>query len=163
MDPQVDVLKGSGLTLDDGVVVNEYLETDVADVYAAGDVAQYYDPIFEKRRRVEHWDNAVQQGKHAADVMTGRREPFQTVPYFFSDVFDLSWEFWGDVQGAEEVAYRGELGDGSFSVWWTKGDAVVAAFVMDRPEEERELAPKWIKNAHEVSLARLEDEARSLA
>jgi NADPH-dependent 2,4-dienoyl-CoA reductase/sulfur reductase-like enzyme len=163
VDPQVEVLGGSGLTLDDGVVVDEYLETNVTDVYAAGDVARYYDPVFEKRRHVEHWDNAVQQGKHAADVMTGRREPFETIPYFFSDVFDLSWEFWGDVQGAEGVVHRGDVGEGSFSAWWTLGETVVGAFVMNRPEEERELAPKWIENRDKISLERLADRTRSLA
>lgn len=163
VDPEVELLKGSGLMLDDGVVVNEYLETNVPDVYAAGDVAKYFDPIFGKLRRVEHWHNAVQQGKHAADVMTGKREPLHTIPYFSSDVFDLSWEFWGDSQGAEGVIHRGDIDGGCFSAWWTKGDRVMAAFVMNRPNEERELAPAWIKRGGQVSLARLADQTRPLA
>src|SRR5207253_1467085 len=79
----------------DGVVVNEYLETAAPGIYAAGDVANYYDTLFEKRRRVEHWDNAVSQGQHCARTLMGDRAPFVHVPYFFSDVFDLSYELWG--------------------------------------------------------------------
>jgi 3-phenylpropionate/trans-cinnamate dioxygenase ferredoxin reductase subunit len=149
--------------LDDGVVVNEYLETNVTDVYAAGDVARFYALFSERLCRVEHWHNAVRQGKHAADVMTGKREPLNTIPYFSSDVFDLSWEFWGDSQGTEGVIHRGDIHSGSFSAWWTKGDRVVAAFVMNRPNEERELAPTWIIRGDQVSLARLADQTRPIA
>jgi NADPH-dependent 2,4-dienoyl-CoA reductase/sulfur reductase-like enzyme len=163
VDPEVEVLKGAGLMLDDGVVVNQHLETNVPDVYAAGDVAKHYDPISQRLRRVEHWDNAVQQGKHAADVMTGKREPLHHIPYFSSDVFGLSWEFWGDSQVAEGVIHRGDVKGGSFSAWWTQGDGVVAAFVMNRPDEERRLAPTWIKRGDQVSLSRLASQTRPLA
>ena len=101
--------------------------------------------LFGKQRRVEHWDNAVEQGRHAARVMLGEREPFVHVPYFFSDVFDLSYEFWGDSEGAEEVVYRGDVTTRSFSAWWLKEGRVIAALVMNRPDEERELAPKLIQ------------------
>jgi NADPH-dependent 2,4-dienoyl-CoA reductase/sulfur reductase-like enzyme len=163
VDPEVELLKGSGLMLDDGVVVNEYLETNVPGVYAAGDVTKYFDVTTGKLRCIEHWHNAVQQGKHAADVMMGKREPLHTVPYFSSDVFDLSWEFWGDSQGAEGVIHRGDIDGGSFSAWWTTGNRVVAAFVMNRSDEERELAPEWIKRGCQVNLARLADQTRPIA
>lgn len=143
--PVVDVLAGSGIETGDGVMVNEFLETNKAGVYAAGDVANYPDSIFGKRRRVEHWDNAVEQGKHCARVLSGKREPFVHVPYFFSDVFDLSYEFWGDADGATGTIERGDLSSGkSFSVWWVKDRRLVAAFVMNRPDKERESAPGWI-------------------
>lgn len=145
--PVLDPLEGSGLHLDDGVVVNEYLETNVAGILAAGDVANYHDVLFGTRRRVEHWDNAVEQGKHAARVLLGEREPFVHVPYFFSDVFDLSYEFWGATEGADEVVTRGDLDSSSFSVWWSRGDRLVAAFVMNRPDEERELGGELISGS----------------
>jgi NADPH-dependent 2,4-dienoyl-CoA reductase/sulfur reductase-like enzyme len=151
------------LKLENGIVVNEYLETNLPGIYAAGDVTNYYDVIFGKQRRIEHWDNAFQQGKHAAAIMTGKREPFQKVPYFFSDIFDLSWEFWGDTEGAGQTIHRGNLESGSFSTWWLKDDRIVAAFVMNRPEEEREVAPKWIEKGHEVSPAALADETQPLS
>jgi NADPH-dependent 2,4-dienoyl-CoA reductase/sulfur reductase-like enzyme len=143
--PVVDVLAGSGIEIGDGVIVNEFLETNKSGIYAAGDVANYPDSIFGKRRRVEHWDNAVEQGKHCARILSGKREPFVHVPYFFSDVFDLSYEFWGDVTGATATIERGDLSSGkSFSVWWVRDRRLVAAFVMNRPDKERESAPGWI-------------------
>jgi NADPH-dependent 2,4-dienoyl-CoA reductase/sulfur reductase-like enzyme len=90
--PQTEMLASSGFEVRDGVVVNEYLETAQPGIYAAGDVANYLDVLFQKRRRVEHWDNAVSQGQHCARALMGDRAPFKHVPYFFSDVFDLSYE-----------------------------------------------------------------------
>lgn len=139
----------------DGVVVNEYLETKLRDVYAAGDVANYQDTLFSKRRRVEHWDNAVSQGQYCAQVLLGERTPFVHVPYFFSDVFDLSYEFWGDPAGADEITERGDLRSTSFSVWWLRQERLVAVFTMNRPDEERDAAPRWIASKRRVSAEKL--------
>jgi hypothetical protein len=87
------------------------------------------------------------------------------VPYFFSDVFDLSYEFWGDVERHDKVIYRGDPRTTSFSAWWLKEQRLQAAFVMNRPEEERELAPEWIKHHHTVEpklLANAEQPLRRL-
>ncbi len=160
--PATELFEGTGLTLSNGVVVNEYLETNVPGVWAAGDVANYRDVLFGNERRVEHWDNAVKQGQHAARVMTGAREPFENVPYFFSDIFDLSWEFWGDAAEAGSAVTRGDFSKDSFSVWWLKQGCVVAAFVMSRPDEERELAEQWIRAKQRVAPERLADASRPL-
>lgn len=144
--PVTEPLVNSGIVIADGVVVNEYLETNHRNIYAAGDVASYYDVLFDKHRRAEHWDNAVSQGQHCARALLGDRTPFAHVPYFFSDVFDLSYEFWGDPSGAEEVVERGDLSSSSFSVWWLRQGRLVAAFVMNRPDEEREAAPRLIQS-----------------
>lgn len=151
------------LRVENGLVVNEFLETDAAGISAAGDVANYPDRIFGKRRRVEHWDNAVSQGQHWARVVSGDRQAFVHVPYFFSDVFDLSYELWGDSDGADQVAIRGDAHTSSFSAWWMKNSRVVAAFVMNRPDEERQLAPEWIKSKHQIAASRLADANRPLA
>lgn len=161
--PVTDVLANSGIEVNDGVVVNEYLETSQPDVYAAGDVANYQDVLFGKRRLVEHWDNAVSQGQHCAKVVMGERSAFRHVPYFFSDVFDLSYEYWGDSAGADQVVHRGDLAGNSFSVWWLRQKQVVAAFAMNRPDEEREAAPKWIENKQAVSDTTLQDASRPLS
>jgi 3-phenylpropionate/trans-cinnamate dioxygenase ferredoxin reductase component len=149
--PATGMLAASGIEVADGVMVNEYLETNQPGVYAAGDVANYQDVLFEKRRRVEHWDNAVSQGRYCAHALMGERAPFRHVPYFFSDIFDLSYEYWGDSSGADEVIYRGDLDTGSFSTWWLRQRRVVAAFAMNRPTEERETAPRWIEDRQTVS------------
>lgn len=160
--PVTDLLATSGIDVADGVVVNEYLETSQPDIYAAGDVANYQDLLFEKRRRVEHWDNAVSQGQYCARSLMGERTPFRHVPYFFSDVFDLSYEYWGDSSGADRIVHRGDLSSNSFSVWWLAGKRVVAAFTMNRPDEEREAAQKWIETKRSVSGTKLEDASRSI-
>ncbi|HEY4361297.1 MAG TPA: FAD-dependent oxidoreductase [Bryobacteraceae bacterium] len=153
--PATDFLAGSALEVADGVMVNEYLESSATGILAAGDLANYQDVLFQKRRRAEHWDNAVSQGQHCARLLMGERKPFVHVPYFFSDVFDLSYEFWGDASLADQTVSRGDLHTRSFSVWWLRASVVVAAFVMSRPDEEREVAPKWIETKQIVSASKL--------
>ena len=159
--PVTELLENTGIKIDDGIVVNEYLEVS-AGIYAAGDVANYPDTVFTKRRRVEHWDNAVSQGQHWARVVRGDRQPFVHVPYFFSDVFDLSYELWGDTVGAGEIVVRGDSNSSSLSVWWLKESRVAAAFVMNRPDEERQVAPEWIKSRRTVSADRLADKNKPI-
>jgi NADPH-dependent 2,4-dienoyl-CoA reductase/sulfur reductase-like enzyme len=161
--PVMEMLTNSGIEVRDGVMVNEYLETSRADIYAAGDVANYQDVLFGKRRRVEHWDNAVSQGRYCARALMGERTPFKHVPYFFSDIFDLSYEYWGDSSGAEQIIHRGDFSHKSFSVWWLREKRVVAAFTMNRPDEERDAAPKWIEAKQTVSAAKLEDTSQSIS
>jgi NADPH-dependent 2,4-dienoyl-CoA reductase/sulfur reductase-like enzyme len=158
--PVTALAASAGLRVDNGVFVNEFLETADPNILAAGDVANYPDQVFgNKRRRVEHWDNAVSQGQHLAHTLLGSREPFVHVPYFFSDVFDLSYEFWGDPAESDHIVHRGDLHTNSFSVWWLKKDILVAAFTMNRPDEERELAPEWIRSKQVLSTARLRESA----
>jgi 3-phenylpropionate/trans-cinnamate dioxygenase ferredoxin reductase subunit len=139
-EPVTEVAQAAGLAVENGITVDEFLKTSVADIYSGGDVAHYPDLIFDKTRRVEHWDNAVKQGQYLAKQLKGQPEPFKNIPYFFSDVFDLSYEFWGDTAGADRTEYRGDVNSSSFSTWWLKGDRLVAAFVMNRPDAEREKA-----------------------
>jgi NADPH-dependent 2,4-dienoyl-CoA reductase/sulfur reductase-like enzyme len=160
--PAISLFEKASLEIKDGIRVNEFLETSHSEVWAAGDVTNYPDKIFGKRRRLDHWDNAVEQGRCAVRNMMGKPQPFIHVPYFFSDLFDLSYEFWGDTEHADNVIYRGKLDSGKFSVWWRKGERLVAAFIMGRPDEERELAPKWIMEQTKVNRTALEDEKRSL-
>jgi len=161
--PATEMLTNSGLEVADGVMVNEYLEASLPDVYAAGDVANYWDVLFAKHRRVEHWDNAVSQGQHCARTLMGERAPFRHVPYFFSDVFDLSYEYWGDSSDADEVVHRGDISSKSFSVWWLQQKRVVAAFTMNRPNDERDVAPNWIESKQTVAGAHLRDASQPIS
>ena len=149
--PNTEVFAQSPLKIDDGILVNRFLETNMPDVYAVGDVARYHDVIFDRPLRLEHWDNALAQSKLAARGLLGKREKFVHVPYFFSDVFDLSYEYWGDHRTADRVIYRGEVDQGSFSTWWLEGECLVAAFVLNRPDEERELAQELIRSGQPVT------------
>jgi 3-phenylpropionate/trans-cinnamate dioxygenase ferredoxin reductase component len=160
--PVSELFTNSGLAVENGVAVNEYLETKQPGIFAAGDVANYADIIFDKRRRVEHWDNAVSQGQHWAGLVRGDRKPFSHVPYFFSDVFDLSYEMWGDSEGATHTIARGDLNSSSFSVWWLKQGRLVSVFAMNRPDEERQAAAEWVKAKQVVAPERLGDNNRAV-
>jgi len=153
--PETEILARSGLEVSDGLVVDEYLQAARPDIYGAGDVANYQDTLFGKRRRVEHWDNAVSQGQHCARALLGDKTPFVHVPYFFSDVFDLSYEFWGDPSTADEIVERGDMTGSSFSVWWLSHERVVAAFTLNRPQDERDAAPRWIQSKQRVTAEKL--------
>lgn len=161
-EPRLDLFRYSQLKLKDGILVNSFLETNVAEVWAAGDVVRFPDALTGEWTRIEHWDNAAEQGRVAIRNMLGRPEPFIRVPYFFSDFFDLGYEFWGDPSKADKVVHRGKVESGCFSVWWLKNNTVTAAFVMNAPEEEREVAPKWILHRRKVDSKDLANGRKSL-
>jgi 3-phenylpropionate/trans-cinnamate dioxygenase ferredoxin reductase subunit len=100
--PNLSLAQSAGLSIGDGVIVNDFLQTSAQDIYAAGDVALFPEAGFGPRR-LEHWDNAVSQGKHAGRNMAGAREPFTYVPFFFSDLFDFGYEAVGDVDSRLET------------------------------------------------------------
>lgn len=95
--PNLELAKEAGIQTNSGIIVNEQLETSMADVYAAGDVASFYHTTLEKRTRVEHEDNAVQMGKVAGRNMAGAREAYDHAPMFYSDLFDLGYEAVGEM------------------------------------------------------------------
>ena len=81
-------------------------------------MANHQDTLYGKRRRVEHWDNAVSQASTVPVLFWASVRPFVHVPYCFSDVFDLSYELWGDPADADEIVERGELSGPSFSIYF---------------------------------------------
>jgi 3-phenylpropionate/trans-cinnamate dioxygenase ferredoxin reductase component len=94
--PNVALARAAGLTTATGVCVDEFLQTSHPDIYAAGDLAFAPHPILGPRR-VQHWDNAAAQGKHAGRNMAGAGEPFTYIPFFFSDLFEFGYEAVGDI------------------------------------------------------------------
>jgi len=95
--PNLDLAKEADIKVNDGIIVNERLETSVPDIYAAGDAANFFHSALEKRTRIEHEDNAVQMGKVAGRNMAGASEPYTHVPMFYSDLFDLGYEAVGEM------------------------------------------------------------------
>ncbi|MGB7292815.1 MAG: FAD-dependent oxidoreductase [Thermodesulfobacteriota bacterium] len=144
--PETDFLKGSGIEINDGIIVNEYMQTNMSDIYAAGDVARFYDPVFRRNIRIEHWDNAVKQGRTAALKMIGKRQARCSISYFFSDVFDLTFNFLGDIEGPEERIVRGSIKDKSFSVLYLKDGVLRGTFLLRRPISEGRAADSLILN-----------------
>ncbi|HEY3203378.1 MAG TPA: FAD/NAD(P)-binding oxidoreductase [Thermoanaerobaculia bacterium] len=97
IQPNGDLAAKAGLAVENGVVVNELLQTDHPDVYAAGDVANFFNPALGSRLRVEHEDNALTMGRIAGRNMAGEKEPYRHLPFFYSDLFELGYEAVGDV------------------------------------------------------------------
>jgi 3-phenylpropionate/trans-cinnamate dioxygenase ferredoxin reductase subunit len=111
--PNVNFLAGSGLALDNGVVVNQRFETGTPGVYAAGDVANFFDPLYCRQRRIEHWSNANYQGTEVGKVLAGSGAGYDTVSSFFSEVFGTTVKVSGDVSHFDELATEGSLADGT--------------------------------------------------
>jgi NADPH-dependent 2,4-dienoyl-CoA reductase/sulfur reductase-like enzyme len=144
VSPCVQLAARAGLDVSDGINTDEYLATSASNIYAAGDAASVTSPETGDRLRVEHWQTAHDHGKLAAENMMGAQKPYLDPLYFFSDTFDASWEVWGQPQCAEQAVIIGQPDKGSFSVWWTRHGVVQGAFVMDRPDDEREAAQKAV-------------------
>jgi 3-phenylpropionate/trans-cinnamate dioxygenase ferredoxin reductase subunit len=106
--PNVELAQTAGLAVNNGIVVDPYLRTSHPDVYAAGDVALYWQSVLEQRRRVEHEDNATTMGRHAGRAMAGEPAPYEHLPFFYSDMFDLGYEAIGDVDARLEVVAESE-------------------------------------------------------
>ncbi|MGZ5404434.1 MAG: NAD(P)/FAD-dependent oxidoreductase [Nocardioides sp.] len=125
--PDDRLASAAGLATDNGVLVDAALRTSGPGVWAAGDVANHDHPML-GRVRVEHWDNAIEQGKHAARAMLGDDAAYDRQPYFFTDQYDLGMEYVGHVgpDGYDEVVVRGDLEGRVFSALWLAGDRVVA-------------------------------------
>jgi len=126
-EPDDSLAVKAGLATDHGVLVDATLRADDPHVYAAGDVAQHDHPLL-GRLRVEHWDTAIHQGRHAARAMLGNDEPYLRQPYFFTDQYDLGLEYVGHVgpSGYDEVVVRGDVDERRFTALWIHGDRVVA-------------------------------------
>jgi 3-phenylpropionate/trans-cinnamate dioxygenase ferredoxin reductase component len=124
--PRVELAQAAGLEIDNGVVVDEHLCTSVANVFAAGDVANAWHPVFERRIRVEHWANALNQGPTAARAMLGQDISFDRIPYFFSDQYEVGMEYSGYATEWDDVVFRGDREGGEFVAFWLQDGRVVA-------------------------------------
>jgi 3-phenylpropionate/trans-cinnamate dioxygenase ferredoxin reductase component len=126
--PRTDLAgAGCGLAVDNGIVVDQHLETNVAAVYAAGDVANAWHPRYRRHVRVEHWANALHQGTTAGRNVAGRREVYERLPYFFSDQYDLGMEYVGLSSPDDELVVRGDLDAREFVAFWHRDGVVSAA------------------------------------
>jgi transaldolase len=111
--PNVDFLADSGLALNNGVVVNQRFETRAPGVFAAGDVANFFDPLYGRQRRIEHWSNANYQGTEVGKVLAGTGGGYYTVSSFFSEVFGTTLKVSGDVSRFDELTTEGSLTSGT--------------------------------------------------
>jgi NADH dehydrogenase FAD-containing subunit len=161
-----ELAREAGLELGagDAVLVDEFLRTSARDVYAAGDIAAWPDLTF-GRLRVEHWDVAKNQGQRAGRNMAGEEQPYTTLPYFFSDLFDLSFEAWGDLGSWQRTVRRGSLEAGSFAYYYFDGEGrLTGVLASDRPGEERKPMQSLVRQrpAYDRVGQDLQDEGKDL-
>jgi 3-phenylpropionate/trans-cinnamate dioxygenase ferredoxin reductase component len=161
VEPVTEVLAGTGVEIDNGIVVDEYCRTNRGGIYAAGDVANYYHPVFGRHIRIEHWQNALKQGAAAARSMLGRGEPYEEIPWFWSDQYDHNLQYLGYHTEWDELVVRGSVEERDFVAFYRKDGRVLAAVALNRGRELRR-SKGMIKAQHRVEAARLSDPAVDL-
>jgi 3-phenylpropionate/trans-cinnamate dioxygenase ferredoxin reductase subunit len=137
VEPVTDIVVGSDIEVDNGIVVDEYCRTNVDGVFAAGDVANHYHPIFKQKMRVEHWHNALNQGAAAARNMMGTASIYDEVHWFWSDQYDYNLQYAGFHREWDELVVRGSLEERDFIAFYVKNGLVAAAVGMNRGRDVR--------------------------
>jgi 3-phenylpropionate/trans-cinnamate dioxygenase ferredoxin reductase subunit len=160
-EPSVEFLSGSAITLDDGVVVDEYCQSTVEHIYAAGDVANHFHPLARRRMRVEHWQNAMRQGAAAARSMLGKGQPYDDVPWFWSDQYDVNLQYAGFSGGFDQTVVRGALDARNFMVFYLNASRIQAVVALNRGKDLRRAMP-LIKARTAVDPRDLADESTDL-
>jgi NADPH-dependent 2,4-dienoyl-CoA reductase/sulfur reductase-like enzyme len=140
--PNVELAEKAGLRIENGIFVDEHLQTSAGDIFAAGDVANFYHSALEKRERVEHEDNAIHMGKLAGRNMAGADETYSHVPMFYSDLFELGYEAVGELNSKLETVsdWKEEFEKGV--VYYLDGGRVRGVLlwnVWDRTPDARDL------------------------
>lgn len=125
--PNLELAVEAGLSMGNGVVVDAQLRSSDPHILAIGDIAEAFNTRLGRNVRVEHWDNAIRQGKLAAATILGREESYDWLPYFFTDQFELGMEYVGDRAADDDVVIRGEMGSGEFIMFWLRAGMVSAA------------------------------------
>jgi 3-phenylpropionate/trans-cinnamate dioxygenase ferredoxin reductase subunit len=156
VQPRTELAAAAGLAVDDGVLVDEHLQTSAPGVFAAGDLANHQHPFYGERVRVEHWANALNQGPAAARNMLGGGVAYEALPYFFSDQYDVGMEYSGFARTWDRVVFRGDPASREFIAFWLADDRVLAGMnvnVWDVTDPIQEL----IRSRAAVDVARLTD------
>jgi 3-phenylpropionate/trans-cinnamate dioxygenase ferredoxin reductase subunit len=160
-EPRTELAAEAGIAVDDGIVVDERLETSVPGIFAAGDVANAWHPRYGRHLRVEHWDNAKRQGRAAAASLLGRGRPYDRTPYFYSDQYDLDMEYRGLAAPGDEVVFRGDPAGGEFLAFWLHEGRIAAAMNVNIWDAGAEL-DELVRERARVDRRALTDPARPL-
>jgi 3-phenylpropionate/trans-cinnamate dioxygenase ferredoxin reductase component len=140
VQPNVELAEAAGLEVRSGVVVNERFETSKPGVYAVGDVAEFFDPVFRRHRRIEHWSNAAYHGTTLGKILAGEAERYDIVSAFFSEEFGRSFRSFGDAEGHDSTELDGDFhGERAVFRQLRGGNLVGAVAIGLDPAEEDEL------------------------
>jgi 3-phenylpropionate/trans-cinnamate dioxygenase ferredoxin reductase subunit len=124
--PRTELAERAGLTINNGIVVDQRLAASALRIHAAGDVANAWHPFYQRPVRVEHWANALNQGPAAARAMLGQAVVYDRLPYFFSDQYDVGMEYSGFAAEWDEVVFRGDPASREFVVFWLREQRILA-------------------------------------
>lgn len=134
--PNIELAEAAGLKLGNGIAVNEFCQTSDPDIYAAGDVTWHYNPIYGTHVRLESVPNATEQGKVIAAHINGAPKPYHSLPWFWSDQFDLKLQIAGLSNGFDDVVIRGDIETGrSFAAYYFKGAQFIAVDAVNAPRD----------------------------
>lgn len=156
IEPATDVVSGTPVRVDNGILVDELCRTNVEGVFAAGDVANHFHPVFGRHLRVEHWQNALKQGAAAARSMMGKGQPYDEIHWFWSDQYDVNLQYAGFHTTWDQLVVRGSLDQRDFIAFYLNGGRIDAAVALNRPREIRMVMP-LIKQRRVVDVERLRD------
>lgn len=152
--PVIALAENAGAAIDKGVITNEFLETSIPGVFAAGDIARYPDPRSGDNVRIEHWVVAQRQGQTAARNMLGRKEKFATVPFFWSNHYSTAITYVGHAEKWDEVLIDGSVDDGDFLVGYRLGEKILAVAASNREKASLE-AEAMMERMDWISLDKL--------
>lgn len=134
--PNTELAEAAGLNIGNGIEVNEFCQTSDPDIYAAGDVTWHYNPIYDTHIRLESVPNATEQGKVVAAHINGKPKPYNSLPWFWSDQFDLKLQIAGLSMGYDDVIIRGDSETGrSFAAYYFKSDMFIAVDAVNAPRD----------------------------
>ena len=156
IEPATEVVSGTSVAVDNGIVVDEFCRTNADGVFAAGDVASHFHPVFGRRMRVEHWQNALKQGAAAARSMMGKGLPYDEVHWFWSDQYDLNIQYAGFHTSWDQLVIRGSLDARDCIAFYMNGGRIDAAVAFNRARDIRRTMP-LIKQRRPVDVDRLRD------
>ncbi|MEM8887520.1 MAG: FAD-dependent oxidoreductase [Bacteroidota bacterium] len=158
--PHTALAETAGIEIEHGIKVNEYLETSVADIYAIGDNSFHFNPLYQRYVRIESVPNAVDQARNAAQGICGKPTPYEEVPWFWSDQYDLKFQTAGLLNGYEESILRKE-GENNFSVWYFEADQLLAVDAVNSPKAYM-MGRKFIKEKAIIDKEKIRDTDLSL-
>jgi NADPH-dependent 2,4-dienoyl-CoA reductase/sulfur reductase-like enzyme len=146
VQPAVSFLQGSRIAVADGIAVDEKYETSVPGIYAVGDVASFFDPLFGRSRRIEHWSNANYQGSEVGTILAGGDGGYDTVSTFFTESFGLMLKVFGDTARHDDHVTHGSFVDGGAICFYFENERLVGTLHAGQDEKTEETLKRLIRS-----------------